>query len=287
MHSGLRLVAYNFLSGGSAKRAGQWSRIMRALEPDVVFGQECRPPAQCPGETFRPADDDFFVWRPAWKDRWGTGMFVRAGRLTPITVPHFDGWVVGGEIRSPRWSLRPVRIFSVHGPAGERGYVRTMHAILDRILDFQADADLILGGDFNVAVGRRPAGDPCPFSRGERELLDRIEGELDLVSCWQTANPGRRLAQTLRWCRNPSTPYHCDGIFVPRAWSSRLVSCRVVRGSRWTRLSDHNPVVVELAGLVNSATSSFRARHWGPPTASRPKTRRGGNEPCQSPDDAV
>jgi exonuclease III len=248
MHEGFRLVAYNFLSGGSANRSGQWSRVIRMLEPDIVLGQECRPPAECPGERFRPAADDCFVWRPAGNARrWGTGILVRAGRLSPIAVPQFDGWVVGGEIRSRRWSSRPVRIFSVHGPAGERGYVRTMHAILDRMLAIKGDADLILGGDFNVVVGRRPADDPRPFSRGERELLDRIEGELDLISCWQTANPGRRLAQTLRWCRAPTIPYHCDGIFVPRAWGARLASSRVVRGSRWTRLSDHNPVFVELS----------------------------------------
>jgi exonuclease III len=244
---GLRLVAYNFLSGGSAKRAGQWSRILRSLEPDVVFGQECRPPEECPGECFRPATEDSFVWRPAGRARrWGTGVLVRAGRLVPIAVPQFDGWVVGGEIRNRRWSARPLRVFSVHGPAGDHGYVRTMHAILDRILEIKGQADLILGGDFNVAVGRRPADDPRPFSRGERSLLDRIDGELDLISCWQTANPGRQLAQTLRWSRNPSTPYHCDGIFVPRAWGPRLASCRVVRGPRWTLLSDHNPVLAEV-----------------------------------------
>jgi exonuclease III len=247
MHDGLRLVAYNFLNGGSAKRPGQWSRVLRTLEPDVVLGQECRPPGECAGESFRPTAEDSFVWRPAGKPRrWGTGVLVRAARLAPIEVPHFGGWVVGGEIRSRRWSARPVRIFSVHGPPGERGYVRTMHAILDCLLDIKGRADLILGGDFNVVVGRRPADDPRPFSRGERELLDRIDGELELISCWQTANPGRRLAQTLRWSGNPNIPYHCDGIFVPRAWGPRLASCRVVRGPRWTRLSDHNPVVVEL-----------------------------------------
>jgi endonuclease/exonuclease/phosphatase family metal-dependent hydrolase len=139
-----------------------------------------------------------------------------------------------------------MRVFSVHGPAGEHGYVRTMHEILDRVLRIQGRADLILGGDFNVAVGRRPIADPRPFTRGERDLLDRIDEELDLISCWQTANPGRRLAQTLRWSGNPTTPYHCDGIFVPRAWAPRLASCRVVRGPRWTRLSDHNPVFAEL-----------------------------------------
>lgn len=242
----LRVVAYNFLSGGSAKRAGQWSRVVRMLDPDIVFGQECRPPHECPGERFRVGATDCFLWRSAGTARWGTGLLLRAGRAAPISVPQFDGWVVGGEIRSTRWSARPLRVFSVHGPAGDRGYVRTMHEILDRIVRLKGRADLILGGDFNVAVGYRPATDPRPFSRAERELLDRIGGELDMISCWQTANPGKPLAQTLRWSTNPTTPYHCDGIFVPRAWRARLASCRVVRGSRWTQLSDHNPVVAEL-----------------------------------------
>jgi endonuclease/exonuclease/phosphatase family metal-dependent hydrolase len=193
-------------------------------------------------------------------------VLVRAGELARITVPQFDGWVVGGEVRRAGWSAqaRPVRIFSVHGPAGERGYVRTMHEILDRVLRLREGCDLVLAGDFNVAVGRRPMSDPRPFSRGERDLLDRIEGELDLVSCWQTANPGRRLAQTLRWSGNPTIPHHCDGIFVPRSWMPRLVSCRVVRGARWAKLSDHNPVVAELRGLQPS-TTAHRAPSPGSP----------------------
>lgn len=243
----LRLVAYNFLRGGSAKRAGQWSRVVRTLAPDIAFGQECRPPADCPGERFRVGECDSFHWRSAGTARWGSGLLLRGERFTPIAVPQFDGWVVGGEIESARWSARPLRVFSVHGPAGERGYIRTMHEILDRIVRIQGDADLVLGGDFNVAVGYRPAGDPCAFSRRERELLDRIGGDLGMISCWQTANPGKRLAQTLRWSTNPTTPYHCDGIFVPRAWRARLAACRVVRGARWTELSDHNPVVAEIS----------------------------------------
>jgi exonuclease III len=242
----LRLVAYNFLGGGSARRAGQWSRVVGALAPDLVFGQECRPPEESPGERFRPDAGDSFLWRPARPGRWGSGVLLRAARLVPIDVPQYDGWVVGGELRSARWSARPVRIFSVHGPAGEGGYVRTMHEILDRIVRLRGRADLVLGGDFNVAVGYRPVEDGVPSSRRGRELLDRLGGELDLIACWQTAHPGRPLAQTLRWSANPTTPYHCDGIFVPRAWRPRLASCRVVQGSRWKQLSDHNPVVAEL-----------------------------------------
>ena len=155
--------------------------------------------------------------------------------------------MVGAELSSPSWGLgRPLRVFSIHCPVGERGYIRTMHEILDRIARMSDGADLLLGGDFNVAVGHRQPHERVAMSRGEREILDRLSAEFNLISCWQAANPGRPLAQTLRWSANRSAPYHCDGIFVPSDWSARLASCRVVTGSRWRTLSDHNPVVAEL-----------------------------------------
>jgi endonuclease/exonuclease/phosphatase family metal-dependent hydrolase len=242
----LRMVAYNFLAGGSAKRAGQWSRVVRALGADVVFGQECRPPDACPGERFRVGAGDALAWAAARPPRWGTGLFVRGARLRAISVPGFDGWVVGGEVTGYGWPARRLLAFSVHGPAGERGYVKTMHEIIDRLVRIRRDTDLVLGGDFNVVTGYRDERDPRTMSRGERELLDRMGAELDLLPAWQTANPGRRLAQTLRWVTNPTTPYHCDGVFIPRTWGTRLLSCRVVRGSRWDALSDHSPVVAEV-----------------------------------------
>jgi endonuclease/exonuclease/phosphatase family metal-dependent hydrolase len=144
---------------------------------------------------------------------------------------------------------RPLRVFSIHAPAGRHGYVRTMHQILDGLAAFAAGADLILGGDFNVAAGYRQANERVRISRGEHEILDRLAREFGLSSCWQAANPGKRLAQTLRWTGNRTAPYHCDGIFAPEAWLRDLVSCRVVCGSRWKQLSDHNPVVAEFAQI--------------------------------------
>jgi exonuclease III len=243
----LRVVAYNFLSGGSPNRAGHWSRICAQLAPDIILAQECRPPQDSPGERFRPGPADTLLWAPAAARRWGSAILARAAEATPVRVRGFGGWVVGAELQGPRRSPgRPLRVFSIHCPVGERGYVRTMHEILDRIARLSAGVDLILGGDFNVAVGHRLPHERVAMSRGEREVLDRLSAEFGLISCWQAANPGRPLAQTLRWSANRSAPYHCDGIFVPAAWSARLGSCRVVTGSRWTRLSDHNPVVAEL-----------------------------------------
>ena len=145
--------------------------------------------------------------------------------------------------------------FSVHGPAGENGYIRTMHQILDRVALLCGRADLILGGDFNVAVGYRRPGEAIRILRSERHLLDRLNNEFDLVSCWQAAHPDRPLAQTLRWMGNPGAPYHCDGIFVPRSWLPRLKSCRIVRGARWVQLSDHNPVLADFQAADGRLTT--------------------------------
>jgi endonuclease/exonuclease/phosphatase family metal-dependent hydrolase len=133
-----------------------------------------------------------------------------------------------------------------------------MHAILDRLAPLRTDADLVLGGDFNVAVGHRQPGETLRVSHGERTILDRLAGEFGLISCWQAAHPGRRLAQTLRWSGDRLAPYHCDGIFAPAAWGARLASCRVVTGARWARLSDHNPVVAEFRADGYAAATTRR-----------------------------
>lgn len=245
----MRIVAYNFLRAGSLKRCGHWSRVVRNLKPDLLLAQECRPPQSSPNERFRYDPYDAFAWRSAGQRGWGSGLFARSASLLPIPIPDYDGWVVGGEIRKTSWSDRPFMAFSVHGPVGQRGYIATMHHILDQVASLRGGTDLVLGGDFNVAVGYRQEGDRIRMLRGERHLLDRLTHEFAMVSCWQAAHPNRPLAQTLRWMGNPVAPYHCDGIFVPRSWLPRLRSCRVVRGSRWRQLSDHNPVLADFQDL--------------------------------------
>jgi endonuclease/exonuclease/phosphatase family metal-dependent hydrolase len=208
------------------------------LAPDILLTQECKPSAS--GAVAYNCS----LWQEAVRGRWGTGLFATTVRATPIVVHGFAGWVTGGELhRSVRFSRRPIRMFSIHCPAGERGYVHSMHAILDALAPVARHADVVLGGDFNVAAGYREAGGAVRMTRAEQGVLDRITKEFKLIPCWQTTHPGEPLAQTLRWMRQPKTPYHCDGIFVPRTWQKRLRQCEVVTGARWRKLSDHNPVL--------------------------------------------
>jgi endonuclease/exonuclease/phosphatase family metal-dependent hydrolase len=251
----VRTVAWNFLAGGSRNRSGHWSRAVRTLGGDIVFAQECRPPGESSGRRLRLEGDDALLWERAGTRAWGSALLARSARIEPIHMDGFDGWIVGGQLTGSAWAGgRAVRAFSIHAPAGAHGYIRTMHDIVDRLVPLARDADLILGGDFNVVVGYRVPTEKRRTSRGERVLLDRIADELGLVSCWQAANPDCPLAQTLRWTANRREPYHCDGIFVPRTWLPRLVSCRIPRGSRWYQLSDHNPVVAEFHVRTDGVT---------------------------------
>jgi exonuclease III len=234
----VRILTYNFLGGGSAVRDA-WKSIGR-LKPDILLAQECRcPHAGAPRQA---------VWAEAVAGRWGTGLFLARGGIRELEVRGFSGWIAGGELdQDNRITARPLRVFSIHCPAGEHGYVKTMNALLDAIAPLAAGADLVLGGDFNVACGMRRARDPVPFGNRERALLERMAREFDLMPCWQAMHPRAPLAQTLRWTGNRATPYHCDGIFAPRAWRSKLVRCRVIAGAQWDRLSDHNPVLAVFA----------------------------------------
>src|SRR3954454_2709802 len=109
-----RIVAYNFLSGGSLKRGGHWSRLMRSFTPDLVMAQECRPPDGSPRERFRPGALDAFTWRPAGTSHWGSGLLARSASLTPIDIPDYAGWVVGGDVANPLWSDHGrAKVFSI------------------------------------------------------------------------------------------------------------------------------------------------------------------------------
>jgi endonuclease/exonuclease/phosphatase family metal-dependent hydrolase len=56
-------------------------------------------------------------------------------------------------------------------------------------------------------------------------------------------DPNAPLPQTLRWARNKTTPYHCDGIFLDRRCMPFLQAASVLVDESWAELSDHNPVL--------------------------------------------
>jgi endonuclease/exonuclease/phosphatase family metal-dependent hydrolase len=240
----MKIATYNLRSGGRQGQRLHWRRLLDELAPDILLVQETLHPSEYLAPEFYAANARRIYWLAAPNRRWGSAIYVRAGRLRPIDLPRHNGFVVAAEVSGTSWPRRgapPLLVASLHVPAP---YTRPMHELLDDLKALAGRRALVLGGDFNLAVGERHVGERV---RADRPwLLRRLRREFNLMSCWQTAHPNQDLAQTLRWTGNPAAPYHCDGIFVPAAWYGCLEECEVLSDARWDEMSDHNPVVAVL-----------------------------------------
>jgi len=170
--------------------------------------------------------------------------------VKPIVVPGYSGWVVGAEISGGVWQADPLLAFSIHAPVFRGSYSKPVNMILDEIKKVAEGREVVIGGDFNLSVSHW-AGSEHPSRKQDLAIQARLSDEFGLLNCWQAANPDQPLCQTLRWTGNRTIPYHCDGLFVPRAWKDRLESCLVLSGDEWNRLSDHNPVVASFTRLTD------------------------------------
>ena len=248
----MNIVTYNLRQGGRGDE--HFNRIIDQLRPDLLLLQETIEPAR-----FTASER----WRAAWSNAeangskltWGSAAMSLNPQATTLELPRFNGWVSALELDGligPDRDARPLRIFSVHAPSGVGPYAKVVNSILDTIAPFAEGSDVVVGGDFNLTVGARHGSEARTTSRADQKVQERLRDEFGLMNCWQVANPNQPLPQTLRWAREPTLPYHCDGLFVPASWGEQLLSCSVVSGPSWSALSDHNPVVAEFGNLART-----------------------------------
>ena len=240
----MRIASFNMRSGGSIQH---WSEILAVAEPDILLVQETKDPSSVADAPISSTDIADAAWAAVHHGRWGSAVWFRESSLTPVPIPGFAGWVVGGEVET---DSSTIYVYSVHLPPERGSYIKSANLMLDALEPLVAGAPVILGGDWNLTVGVRQPGEPRGNRPGELELFDRLENDFGVRSAWRVAHPEGPLPQTLRWVRNPETPYHCDGIFLPTALTSRVREASVLAGSPWLELSDHNPVVVDWESTV-------------------------------------
>lgn len=242
----MKILTYNMLHNKRSTR--NWSLILDKYDPDIVLAQESLAPT-----AYRmPLLDEFewqdnTVWSPV-NNLWGSAVYVKAETPRRLDLPDHRGWVVSVEVSGADWlplQSRALRIFSLHAPTGKGEYATVVNSILDVIGNHREGCDIVIGGDFNLSVSERQASEERKNKKCNLLVQARLRDEFGLINCWQAANPGVPLVQTLRWTSNPSQPYHCDGIFVPASWSPNLRSCDVISGAEWDGMSDHNPVMAE------------------------------------------
>lgn len=240
----MRILTYNLRQLGKRE---QWLGL-DSESPDLLLLQESNDPA-----TYAATDRGSWLWTKASTTKFGSALWSRSGTLSPIPVPDYEGWIALARIERHATHPAPFLAASLHAPGHLGPYIRTVGRMLDALAPLCRDCPTVIGGDFNMATGRRDQGEALATTPAERRVLDRIEREFRLTGCWQAANPGQPLPQTLRWVANPETAYHCDGIFIPQQWTTSLLSCAIlapphpaVVDSAGRAMSDHNPVMAEL-----------------------------------------
>jgi len=241
----MKIATYNILKGGS--RRVHWTKMIEEQGVDLLLLQESYPNDEHLPPLLYPNLRKQSVWEMVAKNGWGSAIYSSSGTLKQIAVPGFAGWVVGAEIFDANWQWTEsdaTMVFSIHAPSRAESYSKQVNKLLDEISRIATRCEIIVGGDFNLTISNSNQSER-PVSKQDLAIQRRLAEEFNLINCWQTANPNKPIAQTLRWSRDRTIAYHCDGLFVPISWKDRLLSCDVLSSEDWDRLSDHNPVVAQ------------------------------------------
>lgn len=225
----LRIVTWNMGCGwrGSKYRkrhAAAWDYLLQELRPDIALLQECLLSMlrDAPGASFTQSCD-------AGKADAGTGIItwgVAASRAVAPTFPTGTYAVYARLGDLPR----PIAVLSVHTYPGNG--LHDDLASLTRWLPAAPEA--IVAGDFNAARALRkkhPA-----FFAGMRDA-----GFAD--AHW---HQHEREVRSF-WGHQAVNGYQCDHFFVSHALLAGVRRCDVIDCSETRELSDHGPLVLELA----------------------------------------
>jgi len=241
----MKFATYNILKGGSHRV--HWTKMIEEQSVDLLLVQESYPHDEHLPPLLYPGLRQQSVWEMVEQNGWGSAIYSSSGTLKQISVPGFAGWVVGAEIFDANWQStesNTTMVFSIHAPSRAESYSKQVNKLVDEIGRIASGREIIVGGDFNLTVSHSIESERA-VSKQDLAIQARLADEFGLINCWQTANPNQPLQQTLRWTRDRTIPYHCDGLFVPKSWQDRLESCVVLSSEDWNRLSDHNPVIAQ------------------------------------------
>lgn len=244
----MKICTYNLRYGGHKENGNHWQRLLDQLKADIVCAQESEDPSR----YFTPDAFAGFkgcIHANVAHGRWGSAILAKAHVLERIDVPGFDGWVVGARLKDVTIGGTPqmITVFCIHSPS-PGPYESHVNRFLDQIVQYRDGTPLLIAGDFNLTTAVRHASEEgMKNTPGERHIHERLRREFGLLNAWQVLHPNQNLPQTLRWTNAPAKPYHCDGIFVSHDLVPHLISAEVIEDGEFASLSDHNPLLIELA----------------------------------------
>ena len=259
MAPSLRIATWNCCSA----TAGKTAEAVAALGASVCVLQEAQRPAALPAGHLWLGPNP----RKGLAVVPGAGFTVALGPIAPAAP----------------WSIVPVR---GAGPARlnlllvwtrqEHRYIEGLDPALSAYARFLAEAPSVVIGDLNGNVIWDNPRRPTDFSRVARRMSEQF-GLVSAYHAFTGESFGSESRATLYLLRRRSRPYHIDYCFIPRTWRRRLRGVEILDRPPWDAMSDHRPVVVDLArgaalrtsGAGSRRAAAGRARCEGPPTPER------------------
>jgi len=117
-----------------------------------------------------------------------------------------------------------------------------VYKALEHYRSFLETGPIVVAGDFNNHVQWDKPDKPG----NHINTVDQL-GNLELVSAYHHARsvlPGGETEHTLLWGK---LKFHIDYCFIPKDWQSRLESVNVGPEADWKGISDHLPLIIDLA----------------------------------------
>jgi exonuclease III len=177
------------------------------------------------------------------------GMGIICRKEWPIrALPQPDQqWIAPIAVDSPMpFTLIAIWACAV-GSSRENRYIGQVYQALIAHPEWFNENPVVLAGDFNsnkIWDTKRKVGN--------HSAVVKLLNERGLVSAYHEhfGEPqGGESRSTLHMFRHEDKPYHIDYIFIPREWVPRLLTVAVGEYEQWSKLSDHCPVIVELADM--------------------------------------
>jgi exodeoxyribonuclease III len=257
----LRIVTWNVNS--LRARLPRVLQLLAEHQPDVACLQETKTaPDTFPVQEL--ADAGYAAVHNSGGQWAGVAVLARSGLALQDPQIGLPGDAMAGEARWCEATVDRIRLASVYVPNGRTldspeyprklAFLEAMGARIGQL----SGADLIVGGDMNIAPSDLDVYDPVAFVGGthvsapERERLERILAG-GMVDAYRAVHPDE---VQYTWWDYRAGNFHkglglrIDLALVSEALASRLRSCGIDRDYRkGKKPSDHAPLLLELAPL--------------------------------------
>jgi hypothetical protein len=217
-----------------------------ALRPDIAVVQECSAEAELAG-----------LVRVGWcgrRQNKGLGVFARP-ELNAVVATEWDPtreWFLPVRIDALGLNLLGAWAMNQRG-AEDRPKKGRAAATIEHYRSFVGGGRTIVTGDLNNNVFWDTPRSP------EFEAFTDLLASMGLVNLYYTRTgdtPGAETRGSLFFLHNAERSYLIDHVFLPGAWLEHVTEFEVGSATDWLDVSDHAPVVLELAIPEGSAATA-------------------------------